>query len=41
MRALLDELKAAGLPAEWKSYDGGFIKGPDWIEAIHRSLSKK
>ncbi len=35
----LDQLKAAGLPAEWKSYDGGFIKADGWIETIHKSLS--
>lgn len=35
----LDQLKAAGLPAEWKSFDGGFIKADAWIETIYKSLA--
>jgi glyoxylase-like metal-dependent hydrolase (beta-lactamase superfamily II) len=35
----LDQLKKDGLPAEFASFDGGFIKAGDWIETIHRSLS--
>ncbi len=34
----LDQLKSDGLPAEWKSFDGGFIKADAWIETIYRSL---
>ena len=37
----LDQIKAAGLPAEWQSWGTGFIKTDKWIETIHRSLSKK
>jgi len=37
----LDQIKAAGLPAEWQTWGIGFIKTDKWIETIHRSLSKK
>jgi cyclase len=37
----LDQIKAEGLPAEWKEWGTGFIKTGQWIETIHRSLSKK
>lgn len=37
----LDQMKAEGLPDEWKSWGTGFIKTDVWIEIIHRSLSKK
>lgn len=37
----LAEIKAEGLPEEWKSWGSGFIKTDVWIETIHRSLSKK
>ena len=37
----LDEIKAAGLPAEWNSWGTGFIKTDKWIETIYSSLSKK
>jgi glyoxylase-like metal-dependent hydrolase (beta-lactamase superfamily II) len=37
----LDQIKAAGLPAEWNSWGTGFIKTDKWIETIYRSLSKK
>ncbi len=37
----LDQIKAEGLPEEWKSWGVGFIKTDVWIEIIHRSLSKK
>ncbi|MDQ1591633.1 MAG: cyclase [Pyrinomonadaceae bacterium] len=36
----LDQLKAAGLPDEWKSWGTGFINTPAWIETIFNSLSK-
>ena len=37
----LAEIKAEGLPAEWKDWGSGFIKTDVWLETIHRSLSKK
>jgi glyoxylase-like metal-dependent hydrolase (beta-lactamase superfamily II) len=37
----LAEIKAEGLPAEWKEWGSGFIKTDVWLETIHRSLSKK
>ncbi len=37
----LAEIKAEGLPEEWKPWGTGFIKTDIWIETIHRSLSKK
>lgn len=40
-RKTLEQLKAEGLPAEWKSWGGGFIKQDQWIETIFKSLSVK
>jgi len=37
----LAQIKAEGLPEEWKPWGSGFIKTDVWIETIHRSLSKK
>lgn len=37
----LAEIKAEGLPDEWKSWGAGFIKTDVWVETIHRSLSSK
>jgi glyoxylase-like metal-dependent hydrolase (beta-lactamase superfamily II) len=37
----LDQIKAEGLPDEWKSWGTGFIKTDQWIELIHTSLTKK
>lgn len=37
----LAQIKAEGLPEEWKPWGTGFIKTDVWIETIHRSLSKK
>ena len=37
----LAQIKAEGLPAEWKSWGNGFINTERWIEIIHRSLSQK
>jgi cyclase len=37
----LDQIKAEGLPDEWKSWGTGFIKTDVWLETIHRSLSAK
>jgi len=36
----LDQIKAEGLPDEWKSWGTGFIKTDVWLETIHRSLSR-
>jgi glyoxylase-like metal-dependent hydrolase (beta-lactamase superfamily II) len=36
----LDQIKAAGLPAEWKDWGTGFIKTDAWITLIHKSLSQ-
>jgi glyoxylase-like metal-dependent hydrolase (beta-lactamase superfamily II) len=36
----LEQLKAAGLPEEWKSWGTGFINTGFWIETIFNSLSK-
>jgi len=37
----LDQIKTEGLPAEWKDWGTGFIKTPNWIEIIYKSLSAK
>jgi len=37
----LEQIKAEGLPEEWKSWGSGFIKTDVWLELIHNSLSKK
>jgi cyclase len=37
----LDQIKAEGLPDEWKSWGTGFIKTDSWISTIHRSFTKK
>ena len=37
----LDQIKKAGVPAEWKSWGNGFIKTDKWLETIHKSLTKK
>ncbi len=37
----LPQIKAAGLPAEWKDWGTGFIKTDEWIETIYQSYSKK
>ena len=36
----LADIKAAGLPAEWKSWGAGFIPQDRWLETIHRSLTR-
>jgi hypothetical protein len=35
----LEQLKAAGLPEEWKSWGTGFIKTDRWIETVYKSIS--
>lgn len=37
----VEQIKSEGLPEEWKAWGTGFIKTDVWIEAIHRSLSKR
>jgi glyoxylase-like metal-dependent hydrolase (beta-lactamase superfamily II) len=39
--APLEQIKAEGLPDEWKVWGTGFIKTDKWIETIYRSLSEK
>ena len=34
----LDDIKKAGLPAEWDSWGKGFIKTPQWTEFVYNSL---
>jgi len=36
----LDEIKAAGLPAGLEPWAKGFMKGPQWLELVYRSLEK-
>jgi len=35
----LEQIKAEGLPEEWKSWGTGFIKTDIWLQLIHNSLS--
>jgi glyoxylase-like metal-dependent hydrolase (beta-lactamase superfamily II) len=37
----LDQIKAEGLPEEWKSWGSGFIKTDLWLTLIYNSLSAK
>jgi glyoxylase-like metal-dependent hydrolase (beta-lactamase superfamily II) len=37
----LAQLKAAGLPDEWKSWTWNFINTERWIETIYKSISKE
>jgi glyoxylase-like metal-dependent hydrolase (beta-lactamase superfamily II) len=37
----VEQIKAEGLPDEWKSWGTGFIKQDSWIETIFNSLSAK
>lgn len=36
----LAEIKKGGMPAKWKSWEGGFIPTDKWLETVHRSLSR-
>jgi len=36
----LEQIKAEGLPPEWKSWDGGFINNSRWLETLYNSLTK-
>jgi cyclase len=37
----LDQIKAEGLPEEWKTWGGGFIKTDLWLTLVYTSLSAK
>lgn len=37
----LDQIKAEGLPDEWKSWGTGFIKTEMWLELVFKSLTAK
>jgi glyoxylase-like metal-dependent hydrolase (beta-lactamase superfamily II) len=37
----LDQIKAEGLPEEWKSWGTGFIKTDVWLTLVYNSLTKK
>jgi hypothetical protein len=37
----LDQIKAEGLPDEWKSWGSGFIKTDLWLTLVYTSLSAK
>ena len=36
----LERIKAEGLPGEWAGWGEGFIKTDQWLEIVHRSLSR-
>ena len=36
----LDDIKKAGIPPEFKSFDGGFISGDKWLETLYTAYSK-
>lgn len=36
----LEAIKAAGLPAGLEPWAKGFMKGPQWLELVYRSLEK-
>ncbi|MGH9943260.1 MAG: MBL fold metallo-hydrolase [Pyrinomonadaceae bacterium] len=37
----LEQIKSAGLPAEWDEWGRGFVNTARWIETIYNSLSRK
>jgi hypothetical protein len=37
----LDQIKAEGLPEEWKTWGSGFIKADLWLTLVYTSLSAK
>jgi len=37
----LDQIKAEGLPDEWKSWGAGFVNSDRWIDTIYRSFSAR
>ena len=36
----VEQIKAAGLPEEWKQWGSGFINQDRWLETVHRSLTR-
>lgn len=40
-RKSLQQIKTEGLPEEWKPWGVGFIKTEQWLELVHRSLTRK
>ncbi len=40
-RKTLAQIKAEGLPDEWKTWGGGYIKTEMWLELVYTSLSAK
>ena len=36
----LEQVKAAGLPAEWKEWGTGFINTERWVETVYHSLTR-
>jgi cyclase len=37
----LEQIKAEGLPEEWKSWGNGYIKTDTWLELVYNSLAAK
>ena len=37
----VEQIKAEGFPAEWKSWGAGFVNSDRWIDTIYRSLSAR
>ncbi len=37
----LDQIKSEGLPETWKTWGEGFIKTDQWLDTIHKSLTRK
>jgi hypothetical protein len=37
----LEGIKATALPASLEAWARGFMKGPQWLELVYRSLEKK
>lgn len=37
---ILDQLKTEGVPEAWKKWGDGFIKTDQWIETLHKSLTR-
>ena len=37
----LEQIKAEGLPEQWKTWGTGFVNTDRWIETIHREFSQK
>jgi glyoxylase-like metal-dependent hydrolase (beta-lactamase superfamily II) len=37
----VEQIKADGLPEPWKTWGDGFIKTDQWLETVHKSLTRK